>query len=196
MRSNPEGPRCLAGLPLVSEASSSTWAAYGRWPGHSCSRRAPGRRDFSELIQPPGSTLGTKRGSYYVAASFQQYLVQDPGNPTRGWGVFGEIGTGDGNPNVVEWDAYLGVGGSSLIPGRPDDSFGVAVFQLQPQPRSQERGGAGVQPSRRVGRRAFLQCGRGAMVPDHRQSAVHQTCVGRFSRRDLRGAEHIHPVLV
>jgi porin len=44
--------------------------------------------------------------------------------------VFGGIGKGDGNPNVVEWMAYLGVGGSSLIPGRPDDRFGVAYFHF------------------------------------------------------------------
>ena len=84
--------------------------------------------DFSELIQPPGATSGTKSGSWFVAASFQQYLVQDPSHPTRGWGLFGQIAKSDGNPNIVDWMAYFGVGGSSLIPGRPEDRFALATF--------------------------------------------------------------------
>ncbi len=30
----------------------------------------------------------------------------------------------------MEWTTYFGVGGSSLIPGRPDDRFGIAYFRL------------------------------------------------------------------
>lgn len=59
----------------------------------------------------------------------QQYLLQDPENPSRGWGVFGEIAKSDGNPNTLDWSTYVGVGGSSLIPGGPDDRFGVAYFR-------------------------------------------------------------------
>jgi porin len=86
--------------------------------------------DFSEIIRPPGATPGTKRGSWLVGFAFQQYLVQDPSNPARGWGMFGEIDKGDGNPNLMEWTTYVGVGGSSLIPGRPADRFGIAYFRL------------------------------------------------------------------
>ena len=87
-------------------------------------------RDFNSLIEPPGTVPTTKRGSYFVSFAFQQYLVQDPTNPARGWGVFGEIAKADGNPNPEEWMGYFGVGGSSLIPGRPDDRFGVAYFHF------------------------------------------------------------------
>ncbi len=86
--------------------------------------------DFSEIIQPPGASPGTKKGSWLVGFSFQQYVVQDPANSARGWGVFGEIDKGDGNPNLMEWTAFLGIGGSSFIPGRPDDRFGIAYFHL------------------------------------------------------------------
>jgi porin len=86
--------------------------------------------DFSEIIQPPGATPGTKQGSWLVGLAFQQYLVQDASHPARGWGVFGEIDKGDGNPNLMEWTTYVGVGGSSPIPGRLADRFGLAYFHL------------------------------------------------------------------
>jgi porin len=86
--------------------------------------------DLSSIIPPPGVTgILTKTGSYYVGLSFQQFLIQDPNNPKRGWGVFGEITKADGNPNTLEWSGYFGVGGSSLFPGRPDDRFGIAYFR-------------------------------------------------------------------
>jgi porin len=87
-------------------------------------------RELSEIIPPPGTPPSTKRGSWHVGLSVQQYLFQDPTNPTRGWGVFGEIAKADGNPNYHDWSAYAGIGGSSLLPGRPDDRFGVAYFNF------------------------------------------------------------------
>lgn len=48
--------------------------------------------DLSEIIPPPGiSGVFTKQGSWFVGLSMQQYLVQDPSNPARGWGVFAEL---------------------------------------------------------------------------------------------------------
>lgn len=90
--------------------------------------------DFSDIIQPPGIPPNTKRGAYYYGFTFQQYLVQDPANPARGWGVFGEIARADGNPNTLKWSTYVGIGGNSLIPGRPDDRFGVAYFHYGVSP--------------------------------------------------------------
>jgi porin len=87
-------------------------------------------RDFSELIPPPGTAPVTKKGSWYVSLSVQQYLIQDPNNPARGWGVFGEIAKADANPNYHNWSVYFGVGGSSFVAGRPDDRFGVAYFDF------------------------------------------------------------------
>jgi hypothetical protein len=39
-------------------------------------------------------------------------------------------GISDGNPNPIEWNLTLGVGGNSLIPGRERDTFGAACFYL------------------------------------------------------------------
>lgn len=88
--------------------------------------------DLSNLVVPGdlGPEIGRRKGSWLVGAAFQQYLYQDPVNPMRGWGVFGEFNVGDGNPNPLEWSASLGLAGSSLIPQRPDDKFGVGVFHL------------------------------------------------------------------
>jgi porin len=86
--------------------------------------------DFSQIVPSLiNGVLITKKGSYFVSASMQQYLIQDSVNPARGWGVFAEYGKSDGNPNTLDWSAYVGLGGSSLIPGRPDDRFGAAYFR-------------------------------------------------------------------
>jgi porin len=87
-------------------------------------------RNLDQLLLPSAArNLTFKKGSWYVGLSGQQYIFQDRSNPTRGWGLFGEITAADGNPNTLQWSGYLGLGGSSLIPGRPTDRFGVAVFR-------------------------------------------------------------------
>jgi porin len=87
--------------------------------------------DIPELLLPPesGATLGTKQGSYYVGYSVQQYLWEDAHTPGAGWGVFGQVGFSDSNPNPFAWMVLAGLGGSGLIPGRRLDRFGVAYFR-------------------------------------------------------------------
>lgn len=87
--------------------------------------------DVPGLVLPQGSSqfIGTRKGSWFVGASFQQYLVQNPGNPLEGWGIFGQVGISDGNPNPIEWSAILGIGGTSFLPGRNLDRWGVGYFR-------------------------------------------------------------------
>lgn len=87
--------------------------------------------DFSQLIVPPGTPQGQRDGAWMLGFSFQQYLHQDPANPGRGWGVFGEVDLADGNPNPLQWAASFGVAGNDLIAGRPDDSLGLGVFHVE-----------------------------------------------------------------
>lgn len=85
--------------------------------------------DLSELV--PSAINGVvidKKGAYFIDFNFQQYLVQDPEDPRRGWGIFGDFTYGGGNPNVLQWSTSIGIGGNSLVPGRPDDRFGVSYF--------------------------------------------------------------------
>ena len=54
----------------------------------------------------------------------QQFLWQDPDNPGRGWGFFGQISACDANPNPIGNAVIVGVGGST--PSRTDDRWGLA----------------------------------------------------------------------
>jgi porin len=87
--------------------------------------------DIPYLILPPSirPTIDVKNSSWYAGYSFQQYLWQNQDNPREGWGVFGQVGVADGNPNLYRWMALGGIGGSSPIPGRNLDRFGVAYFR-------------------------------------------------------------------
>ena len=64
-------------------------------------------------------------GSWSLYANFYQSLWVDPEDQKRNWGVFGQFGISDGNPNPVRYVANGGIGGRSMIPGRTYDTFGV-----------------------------------------------------------------------
>ena len=86
-------------------------------------------RDIAGLVLPPqAEDIGTKQGAYYLGFTVDQFLFQSSTNPGVGWGVFGEFGISDGNPNPLDWVGYVGLGGNSFIPGRELDRFGVAYF--------------------------------------------------------------------
>jgi len=80
------------------------------------------------LPNPPNVTIDVKRGSWYLGYNFQQYLWQREDNPAEGWGIFGQTFIADGNPNQYRWFVNAGVGGTSPIPGRNLDRFGVGYF--------------------------------------------------------------------
>lgn len=109
----------------------------GRPGYHSLSAKANNKVGLSldnlaGVLLPPESefVLGEERGAWNVSYSFQQYLYQAPGKPGAGWGVFGQIGRSDGNPTPLDWFGFFGIGGSALLPGRPNDEFGVGFFYL------------------------------------------------------------------
>lgn len=88
-------------------------------------------RDISQLLLPPGAgrELGERSGYWFFSYAFQHFFFQDKTNPSRGWGVFGQLGVSDGNPNPVEWSCFIGIGGNSPLPGRNHDRFGIAYFR-------------------------------------------------------------------
>lgn len=69
-------------------------------------------------------------GSWSLYANFYQSLWVDAENEARNWGVFGQFGISDGNPNPVRFVANGGIGGRSMIPGRTFDTYGVGFFYL------------------------------------------------------------------
>lgn len=101
-------------------------------------------KDVDQILLPPEARdINMNKGSWYLGVSAQQYIHHDPNDPSRGWGVFGEIAASDGNPNVLQWSGYLGVGGTSFIPGREADRFGVGAFRFSPS-RDLKNGLAGL----------------------------------------------------
>ena len=71
-----------------------------------------------------------KRGTWWITYVFDQALWADPADQKRAWGVFGNVGISDGKPNPIRWSAIGGVGGTSPIPGRELDTFGVGYYYL------------------------------------------------------------------
>ncbi len=86
--------------------------------------------DLLILNRPPG-VLGTLRsGSWVVTYGFDQFLVVDEEDPTKGWGIFGNISLANKNTNPIRWFMNLGVAGESPLPGRSADSWGAGYYYL------------------------------------------------------------------
>ena len=81
-------------------------------------------------LLPPTSLITPTRGSWWVTYLFDQALWVDPTDQTRSWGVFGNAGISDGKPNPIKWSVIFGIGGSSPIPNRKMDTFGIAYYYL------------------------------------------------------------------
>ena len=45
--------------------------------------------------------------------------------------MFLSVGASDGNPNPVKFAFLAGIGGKGVVPGRPQDSFGVGIARTQ-----------------------------------------------------------------
>ena len=103
------------------------------WGAYSSGRYAILTPESLVIIPPlrPGRPATTLvRGSWWIDYRFDQALWVDPTDKTRSWGVFGDAGISDGNPNPVHWSVILGVGGSSPFAKRKLDTFGVAYYYL------------------------------------------------------------------
>jgi porin len=47
---------------------------------------------------------------------------------SQGLGIFGRIGIGDRNTNILEQFYSFGLGGQGMLPGREHDRFGLGVY--------------------------------------------------------------------
>ena len=102
-------------------------------PGHQDFGGTWNSRDYIALGQDPrviepDVPIALKSGSWSLRWNFDQYLVVDPCDSTRGWGLFGRAGISDGNPNPIKWIVSFGVGGNSPLRGREADRFGVGWY--------------------------------------------------------------------
>lgn len=102
-------------------------------PGHQLLAGTYSNRDYVALDQDPRVLLpnvpiARQSGSWSLYWNFDQYLVTDRCDPSRGWGVFGRAAVADDDTNPIAWFLSFGAGGSSLIRGRGADTFGVGWF--------------------------------------------------------------------
>lgn len=112
-------------LPLTIRGRRGHQAIGGSWSSATFTSLAQAGR-----INFPDIPIATTDGSWALYWSGDQYLWQDPCDDKRGWGLFGEAGISDGNPNPIQWSLTFGVGGNSPLLGREDDRFGVGWYHV------------------------------------------------------------------
>jgi len=88
-------------------------------------------RFYPGLVHHPVEPLNQKSDTVAMFYSFDQYLWQPKDDPKRGIGVFFVFGASDGNPCPIQYTYTMGVGGNGVIPGRPDDNFGVGWARVE-----------------------------------------------------------------
>jgi porin len=108
---------------------------FGR-PGHYLLGGTYSTRDYVSLGQDPRIVLpeipvARSTDSWSVYWNSDHYLCVDPCDETRGWGYFSRAGVGDDGTNPVSYFWSGGLGGSSNLPGRDRDSFGVGYYYLE-----------------------------------------------------------------
>jgi len=87
-------------------------------------------RFFPELLVPT-QPLAKVNYTWAIFYNFDQYLWSPEGHPDRGIGMFFRFGASDGVANPVKYAYNLGLGGKGIVPGRPDDSFGIGWAHTQ-----------------------------------------------------------------
>jgi porin len=86
---------------------------------------------FFPALLVPAVPANRQSSSWAVSYSFDQYFWQPDGNPNHGIGLFFGFGASDGNPNPIQYSFITGIGGKGVVPGRPDDTFGLGVARTQ-----------------------------------------------------------------
>jgi len=71
-----------------------------------------------------------KTDCWSVYYNFDQYLYEFKKGSGRGIGIFGRIGSSDGNPSPVHHFYSLGIGGKGVMESRPVDRFGIGWFYI------------------------------------------------------------------
>lgn len=102
-------------------------------PGHQLFGGTWSSRNYVNLEQDPRIILPSvpiarSSDSWSLHYNFDQHLVVDSHDPSKGWGLFGRAGLADQATNPIGWFLSAGLGGNSMIPGRSDDTFGAGCY--------------------------------------------------------------------
>src|SRR5262245_21124766 len=87
-------------------------------------------RFFPELLVPV-KPLNRTSNTWSVYYNFDQFLWSPAGSPDRGIGAFFRFGVSDGVANPIKYEFSFGLGGKGIVPGRPDDTFGIGWARTQ-----------------------------------------------------------------
>jgi porin len=119
IRGSVEFPVTIAGL----KGHQGFSATFSNQPGNDMA-------SLGDIFLPaPGKgKVAIKNGRYHYCYNFDQHLYQSKENPKEGIGLFGQVGVSDGNPNKLDWEAIVGIGGTGLIPGRSQDQYGIGYY--------------------------------------------------------------------
>jgi len=122
-----------AGLPGTIKLGA--WAHLGR-------RFGDQRFDNTGLSLADPNTSGVARrlrGDAGVYAVLDQLIYRVPGTADQGLGVFARVSASPSDRNLISFYADGGLTYKGLIPGRPDDTFGVSVGYAQISERARKR---------------------------------------------------------
>jgi porin len=112
-----KSPNGLSGVVKVG-----AWSHFGRFSDQRIGT------DGLSLANP--ASVGTPvqhRGNQGIYGVIDQQVYRLADDPTKGVGVFARISAAPSNRNLVDFYADGGINVSGMVPGRPDDAFGVAV---------------------------------------------------------------------
>jgi porin len=87
-------------------------------------------RFFPNLLAP-AQPANRSSSTWSISYAFDQYFWQPDGDAKHGIGMFFSFGASDGNPNPIQYAFIAGIGGKGVVPGRPDDTFGLAFARTQ-----------------------------------------------------------------
>lgn len=82
--------------------------------------------NLSNLTPPVQVPLCDKKNRYFLGYTFDHSLKQL--DEENSWGLFGQLGVSDGNPNPLDFGFLIGLGGNSFIKNRAQDSWGLAFY--------------------------------------------------------------------
>lgn len=119
---------------FATGVNGSLGAAWkGQWGGRetSVSVTAAGSTsrglDLEDILGPPGTTKGTRLGSYNIAVQFGHDLAGSVKGRAH-VGIYAKAAIADGNPNTIGASFIGGLAGHGLLKGRARDRWGLGVF--------------------------------------------------------------------